>query len=119
MNHLNCANSNQFIPANLTKINDSADVRTLNKILSWYGESTDAAASTVSTRTPSAYVPSLHKAHTPSLVHSVYSYPLVTTPHTFFIHFTARDPPSPWNESPEESVTPKGNPMTRNNPPNP
>ena len=37
----------------------------------------------------------------------------------FFIYGTKNDPPSPLHESSAESVTYKGNPAQRNNPPNP
>ena len=56
LNHSNYVESkltdfNQLIPAYSTTINYSADVRALNQLLSLYGDSADAAASTVSTRT--------------------------------------------------------------------
>ena len=53
----NIADPNQSIPINLTAIHDSADIRALNKISSWYEESTDATHSEVSTRTPLANIP--------------------------------------------------------------
>ena len=54
--NLNYANSNQLISANLTKINDSAGFCALHKIFSWYGDSTDAEAITVSTILPLVYI---------------------------------------------------------------
>ena len=45
-------------------------------------------------------------------------YPLLPAPWKF-AYGKVRDPPSPSHDSSAESVTPKGNPMTRNNPPNP
>ena len=63
-NNLNCvdlngADLNQLIPANSTTINELADVCELNQLLPWDGGLMDAAASTVSTRTPLSYVPSI------------------------------------------------------------
>ena len=53
-NHIdsNHNNSNQLTRTNSIKINDSVDVCVLNQLLSWDRDSTNAAASTVSTRTP-------------------------------------------------------------------
>ena len=55
--NLNQTDFNQLIPTNFTTINYSDNVCGLNKMLSQYGDSADAAASTVSTKTPLAYVP--------------------------------------------------------------
>ena len=85
--------------------------------MSWYGDSADASAHTVSTRTALAYVPSIYTTHTPSMVHSLHSYYTVPTPLTF--NYGTSDPPSPSYDSSPGSVTTKGNPKTYNNPPNP
>ena len=50
----------------------------------------------------------VHLIHTPS--------PVIASP--IFIYGTASDPPSPQYDSSAEIVTTKGNPTTRNNPPN-
>ena len=97
-------NSNQSIPVDLTTINDSSDVRALIQLLSWYRDSADAEDSTVSTRTPLAYVLSIHTAHKSSPIHAFHSYPPVTAPRTFT--YGTSDPPSPSHDSSAESVTP-------------
>ena len=75
------------------------------------------ADSVFSTRTTLAYLPPIHTDYTPSPVHSFNSYPSVTTPRTFTDGTS--DPPSPSHDSSAETVTPKGNPTPRKNPPNP
>ena len=75
----------------------------------------DAVASNFSKRTPN-YAPSIHTAHTPSPVHSLYSYHPVLIPRIFT--YGTSDTPSPSHESSAEIVTPKGNPTPRNNPTN-
>ena len=64
-----------------------------------------------------AYVTSIHTAHTPSPVHSFYSYPTVLAPQIFT--YGKIDPPSPSHESSAQIMTPNGNPMPHNNPHNP
>ena len=107
---------NQLIIANLKKINDSSNFCALYQLLSWDRHYTDAAASTVSTRTSFVYVPSIHTAHTPSLVHSLYLYPLVPPRHTFTN--STGEPPSTLYGSSAENVTPKVNTTSLNNLPN-
>ena len=81
----------------MTKINDSADVSSLNQLPSWYGDSTDATSSTVSTITPLDYVTSMHIDHTTSTVHPFHYYPMVPAPQTF--NYGTRETPSPSQDS--------------------
>ena len=114
---LNHANLNQLFPAYLTTINDSADVCALNKILEWDRNSTDAVSSTVYTRTPLAYVPSIYTSYTPPPVHLLHPYSLVPPSKTF--NYGTSDAPSPSHDSSSETVTPEKNPMRRKIPTNP
>ena len=78
----------------------------MNKLLSWDRDSADAAANTVS---------SINTARTPSQVHSLHLYPPVPVPQ-IFTHRES-EPSSPLHKSSPEIMTPKGNPTSRNNPP--
>ena len=115
-NHSNQIKFIQLIPTSLTTINDSADVCELNQLFSCYGDSIDAGASKISTRTPLNYIPSIHTAHTNSPVHSLHSYLLVPTLQKFTYQIS--DPSPPLHDSLAESATPTDNPMLRRNPPN-
>ena len=75
--------SNHIYSNHADSNNDSSEVCALNQLLFWDGDSTDAAAKTVYTITPLAYVPSIHTAHTPSPVHPLYFYPPLPSPQTF------------------------------------
>ena len=110
LNHvnLNHANLNKLIPTNPTTINDSADFHALNKILSCYGDLKDTKAHASPTRTNNHVLP-VKFVHKPSPV---------PDSQTCFTNGTASDPQSPYHDSSEEIVTPKGNPTPRNKPPN-
>ena len=100
----NNANYNQLIPTNSITIIDSADVCALNQLFQWYGDSTDAAASTISTRKPLAWVTSIHTDHTPYLEHPLHLYTLLLASRIFT--YGESDPTSPLHDSSAESVTP-------------
>ena len=95
----NHANLDQFIQADSTTIHDSADSCALNKILSWYGESTDASSGKFSNRTQLAYVPPMHTSHTPYTVNSFYSYPPEIAPQKSITCGISSYPPSPLHDS--------------------
>ena len=63
-----------------------------------------------------AYILSIHTAHTSYPLHLLHFYPPIPDPQTFT--YGISDPTSPSYESSTESVTPKRNPIPRNNPPN-
>ena len=65
----NYADVKELIPTDSKTTNDSYDIHALNQLLLWYGESTKAAASTISMRTPLDYVSSINTSHITSLLH--------------------------------------------------
>ena len=110
---------NQLLSAdetNIVSINDSAEICALHQIFSWYRYLKDAEASKFSNRTLT-YKSLIHISHTPYLVHPLHFYHLVPAAQIFT--YETSDPPSPSHDSSSESVTPKGNPITRKDPPNP
>ena len=71
LNHINTdLNQSDNVDSNHADLNkDSSDIRELNKLLSWYGDSKYASDSKVSMITPLTYVLLIYTSHAPSTVH--------------------------------------------------